>query len=120
SAGYAVGDRVAVLAHDGTHEFTVAGITGFGENDSLAGATLVGFDLTTAQQVMGKVGGVDQILVLAEPQVDAADLLTEIGDVVPDGVEALSGKTVAEEGSATMQSGLAVFTQVLLVFAAVS
>ena len=60
-----------VVLHDGTHAFTLVGITGFGESDSLAGATLAGFDLATAQQVLGKAGTVDQISVIADDGVDA-------------------------------------------------
>ena len=45
--------------------FTLVGIIGFGETDSLLGATLAGFDLPTAQQVLGKVGVVDEVDVMA-------------------------------------------------------
>src|SRR5690606_18797235 len=44
----------------------------------------------------------------------------EIARILPPGLEALSGEMVAEEGAIAMQDGLAMFTQILLVFAAVS
>ena len=41
---------------DGRRTFTLVGIVGFGETDSLLGATMAGFDLATAQRVLDKVG----------------------------------------------------------------
>jgi putative ABC transport system permease protein len=119
-AKYVVGDTVRVVLHDGTHAFTLVGITGFGDSDSLAGATLAGFDLATAQQVLGKAGTVDQISVIAGDGVDTSELVPQIAATLPHGIETLSGATLASEGAAAMQSGLAIFTQVLLAFAAVS
>ena len=119
-AKYVVGDTVRVVLHDGTHPFTLVGITGFGDSDSLAGATLAGFDLATAQQVLGRTGTIDQISVIAKDGVDPIELVPQIAAAMPKGIETLSGATLASEGSAAMQSGLAIFTQVLLAFAAVS
>jgi len=119
-ASYVVGDTVRIVLSDGTHPFTLVGITGFGDSDSLAGATLAGFDLATAQRVLGRTGTVDQISVIARDGVTSGDLVARIGATMPHGVETLSGATLASEGAAGMQSGLAIFTQVLLAFAAVS
>lgn len=119
-AAYAVGDTVGVVLHDGTHAFTLVGITGFGDSDSLAGATLAGFDLATAQQVLGRTSSVDQISVIATDGVDPGELMDRIAATMPPGVEVLTGTTLASENAAAMQSGLAIFTQVLLAFAAVS
>ncbi|HLS46808.1 MAG TPA: ABC transporter permease [Ornithinicoccus sp.] len=120
-AGYDLGDAVdIVLADGGARTFTIVAVTGFGDSDSLAGATLAGFDLATAQQVLGKAGQVDEIAVLAEPGVRSEELRSGIAEVLPPGAEALSGAEAAGEQAAAMQDGLAVFTQVLLVFAAVA
>ena len=56
AAGYQLGDRVGVVLRDGRRTFTLVGIVGFGETDSLLGATLAAFDLPTAQAVLGKEG----------------------------------------------------------------
>lgn len=119
-AGFVIGDTVQIVLHDGNHAFSLSGITGFGETDSLAGATLAGFDLRTSQDLLGKSGQVDQISVLAAPDVDVTELRSDIEAVIPTGVEALSGAEVADESAAAMQEGLAFFSQVLLVLAAVS
>jgi putative ABC transport system permease protein len=52
-AGFELGDPVDVVLQDGRRTFTLVAIIGFGETDSLLGATLAGFDLPTAQQVLG-------------------------------------------------------------------
>ena len=54
TAGFVLGDRVDVVFEEGRGTFTLVGIVGFGETDSLLGATLSGFDLATAQTVLGK------------------------------------------------------------------
>ena len=120
AASYVVGDTVGVMLHDGPHSFTLVGITGFGETDSLAGATMAGFDLTTAQQMLDRTGAVDQISVIATDGVESSVLIADVAAQMPQGIEVLTGTTLASEGVAAMQSGLAIFTQVLLVFAAVS
>jgi putative ABC transport system permease protein len=119
-AGYEVGDSVDIVFEDGRDTFTVVGIVGFGETDSLAGATLAGFDLPTAQQLLGKVGVVDAIDIRAAGDASAAQLRTDIAAILPADVEALTAQQVAEESSAAVRDGTAVFSQVLLVFAGVS
>ena len=119
-AGYQVGDTVDVVLQDSRSSFTLVGIVGFGDTDSLAGATLAGFDLPTAQQLLGKVGLVDEIEVRADDGVTAQALRADVGAVLPTGAEALTGQQVADEGSAAVRDAMSVFSQVLLVFAGVS
>ncbi|HEY3214763.1 MAG TPA: ABC transporter permease, partial [Actinomycetota bacterium] len=56
-----VGDRVEILFEGPPREFEVVGLAGFGESDSLFGATWAMFDLRTAQDVLGKQGKLDTI-----------------------------------------------------------
>ena len=69
-AGFAVGDDVTIVLEGGPKTFTLAGITGFGETDSLAGATMASFEMATAQELLGKTGKVDQINIAAADGVD--------------------------------------------------
>jgi putative ABC transport system permease protein len=119
-AGFVLGDRVDVVFEEGRGTFTLVGIVGFGETDSLLGATLSGFDLPTAQAVLGKEGVVDEIDVMAEEGVSARELRTRIDEVLPDGVEALTGEQVAADGTAAVRDAMGIFTTVLLVFAGVA
>jgi putative ABC transport system permease protein len=119
-AGYELGDRVDVVVLDGKRTFTLVAIIGFGETDSLLGATLAGFDLPTAQKVLGKEGVVDEVDVLAADDVTAEQLRERVADALPAGVEALTGDQVAAEGTDAVRDAMGIFTTVLLVFAGVS
>ena len=119
-AGFHLGDRVDVVLQDGRQTFTLVGTIGFGENDSLLGATMAGFDLTTAQRLFDKVGLVDEVDVQAEPGVSAGELRDRIAAVLPDEVEALTGDQVAADGSAAVRDAMGAFTTVLLAFAVIS
>ena len=119
-AGYELGDSVDVVLQDGRGTYTLVGIIGFGETDSLLGATMAGFDLSTAQQALGKVGVVDEVDIRATDGVTARELRDRIAGVLPDGVEALTGEQVASDGTEAVRSSLGIFTTVLLVFAGVS
>ncbi len=119
-AGFALGDQVDVVFEEGRGTFTLVGIVGFGETDSILGATLSGFDLPTAQAVLGKDGVVDEVDVLAEEGVGARELRDRIAAVLPEGAEALTGEQVAADGTAAVRDAMGIFTTVLLVFAGVA
>ena len=119
-AGFRIGDSVDVVLQDGRQTFTLVGIVGFGDNDSLLGATLAGFDLATAQQVLGKAGVVDEIDARAAAGVSTDQLRSRIATVLPDGVEAVTGQQVADDGTQSVKDALGIFTTVLLVFAGVA
>jgi putative ABC transport system permease protein len=119
-AGFQLGDRIDVVLQDGQQTFTLVGIIGFGDSDSLLGATMAGFDLTTAQRLFDKVGLLDEVDVQATAGVSSGELRDRIAASLPDGVEALTGDQVAADGSAAVRDAMGVFTTVLLVFAGIS
>ena len=64
-AGYAVGDRVALLTPGPRLEAEVVGVFTFGDSGGLAGASLTAFDRETAQALLGAGDGLTGIDVLA-------------------------------------------------------
>ncbi|KRF34148.1 ABC transporter permease [Nocardioides sp. Soil805] len=118
--GYALGDPVDVVLQDGPRTFRLVGVVGFGETDSLLGATLSGFDLATAQRVLGKEGVVDEVDVMAADGIDAEELRDRVAQVLPAGIEALTGAQVAEDGTQAVRDSMGIFTTIMLVFAGVS
>jgi putative ABC transport system permease protein len=118
--GYVLGSRVRIVLPDETAAFTLVGIVSHGNAESMAGATLAGFDLETAQKLYDKVGKVDGVAIRARPGVSPEKLRDEVAAILPPGLEALTGTEVAREGTEAIRDGLGIFTQVLLVFAAVS
>ncbi len=117
---FAVGDRVRILLPGPPQTFTITGIVTFGTADNLAGTTLAGFDLPTAQNLFNARGYYDTISVLARPGADNIRLQQAIAQALPPGVEVVTGQTVANEQSSAVNDALSFFSTALLVFAFIS
>ncbi len=115
-----VGDHVRVLLRGPTRTFTISGIVKFGTADNLAGATLAAFDVPTAQKLFNEVGHFDAVDVLAKPGADKAALQRAIARELPHGVEVVTGQTVANESTNSINQALSFFSTALLVFAFIS
>jgi putative ABC transport system permease protein len=115
-----VGDRVRILLIGPPRTFTISGIVTFGTANNLAGATLAAFDLPTAQQILGEPGQLSAVDVLAQPGADKARLQRAIAKTLPTGVEVVTGQTVADEATNSINQALSFFSTALLVFAFIS
>ncbi|HET6868137.1 MAG TPA: ABC transporter permease [Solirubrobacteraceae bacterium] len=117
---FAVGDRVLINLPNRPQTFTISGLVTFGSADNLAGVTLAGFDLPTAQALFNARHSYDTISVLAAPGADNVKLEREIAAILPPGVEVVSGQTVANELSTTVNNQLSFISTALLIFALIS
>lgn len=117
---FALGDQVTVIGTRGPDKYTLVGSVSYGSSNNLAGASLAAFQLSTAQQVIGKPGYVNQIDVAADPGVSTASLLTDIGPHLPHGFEVVTGQEAASENAATITQSLNGFNTFLLVFAGIA
>ncbi|HVC69712.1 MAG TPA: ABC transporter permease [Acidimicrobiales bacterium] len=115
-----IGQQVHVLLAGPTRTFTLTGIVTFGTANNLAGATLAAFDLPTAQSLFNRTGHYDAIDILAKPGVDTAQLQKSITRVLPPHVEVVTGQTVANESTNSINQALGFFSTALLVFAFIS
>jgi putative ABC transport system permease protein len=115
-----VGDRVKVLLIGPPQTFTISAIVTFGTANNLAGATLAAFDVPTAQQILGEPGHFAAVDVLAQPGADKAQLQRAIAKSLPPGVEVVTGQTVANEATTSINQALSFFSTALLVFAFIS
>jgi len=115
-----VGDRVRVLLIGPPQTFTISGIVTFGSADNLAGATLAAFDLGTAQQILGTPGHFEAIDILTRSGTDKAQVQRAIARTLPSGVEVVTGQTVADEATTSINQALSFFSTALLVFAFIS
>jgi len=115
-----IGDRVEILFEGPPAKFTLVGLAGFGDADSLGGATLAAFDTATAQRVLNAEGKFDAIDVAAEPGVSDVALRNRVASVLPKGVEAVTGAKAAEENAQQVKEGLGFFKTALLVFAGIA
>jgi putative ABC transport system permease protein len=117
---FALGDPVRVLLPSGTRTFTVSGIVTFGSDDNLIGITLAGFDQATAQSLFNLQGYYNTIEVRASSGADSGALQQEIAQILPAGVEVVSGQTVVSELSTAISNALSFISTALLIFALIS
>jgi putative ABC transport system permease protein len=120
SGGISVGDTATVLTQVGPTEVTVIGIATVGGADSLLGSTTVLFTDAAAQAMVGQPGRYDGIAVVALDGVNHETLAATVAEVLPAGVEALTGGELLAEDQANAAEGLAFFNAFLLTFAVVA
>jgi putative ABC transport system permease protein len=118
--GFTVGQRVKVLSVGAPRTFTISGIVQFGTASNLAGATLAAFTLPVAQAFALQPGKLDDINVVAAPGASKAAVQRAIAAVLPPGTEVVTGKTVADENTSSINRALGFFSTALLVFAFIS
>lgn len=117
---FAVGDMVTILLQGPPQEFEIVGVVTFGRADSPLGASLAIFELTTGQELMAEPGMVDVIDVVAAEGVSQEALSDQIADLLPDGVEAITGEKLAEENKNAVGEALSFFNTFMITFAAVA
>ena len=117
---FAVGQRVRILSAGPTRTFTITGIAQFGSANNLAGATLAAFTLPTAQDVVQEVGHLDDINVVTAPGASKPAVQQDIARALPRGVEVVTGQTVENESTNSVNQALSFFSTALLVFAFIS
>jgi putative ABC transport system permease protein len=115
-----VGDTVTVLLQGPPMRATIVGIVGFGQADNLGGATLVAFDLPTAEVALNGGGKFDAIEVTAKSGVSPQELKSRIAKVLPADYQAKTGEEAAQKTSDDIKQALSFFNIALLVFAAVA
>jgi putative ABC transport system permease protein len=117
---FAVGQPVKILLAGPTRTFTITGIVKFGTADNVAGTSIAAFALPTAQQVFQEPGRLDAINILTRSGADTATVQRAIQATVPTGVQVVTGKTVADEQTDSINQALGIFSTALLVFAFIS
>jgi putative ABC transport system permease protein len=115
-----VGDTVKVLLQGPPMQAQIVGIVGFGKTNNLLGATLVVFDLDTAEKVFDGNGAYDAIEVSADQGVSPTTLRSRIQPVLPKGFQAQTGAESAAQQSDDIKGALGFLTTTLLVFAGIS
>ena len=120
NADLAIGDTITVVAFNGPEDFELVGLASFGDADSLLGATLIAFELEESRRVFGYGDEFTGIVVQAESGVDAAELTAAISEVLPTGVEAVTGETEQNEQAAEINQSLSFLSIGLLAFAGVA
>jgi len=118
--GFHVGDRVRVLFEGPSREFTLVSTFGFGNVDSMAGATVVAFDMQTAQDVLGKAGQLDEIKIVVKPGFTQEQVRDNVSTLLGPRYEAITGTTDADRTAQTISKALGFFSTALMVFGGVA
>jgi len=117
---FAVGQQVRILSAEAPRTFTITGIVQFGTANNLAGATLAAFTLPTAQAIAQETGKLDDINAVAAPGASKAAVQRAIAQALPPGIEVVTGQTVVNESTSSVNQALSFFSTALLVFAFIS
>ncbi|MBV9203862.1 MAG: ABC transporter permease [Actinobacteria bacterium] len=117
---YAAGQTIGIAIAGHAVPFTITGITGYGSADSLAGGSMAIFSLPVAQQLFGKAGEYDQIVVKAAPGVPASQLRDRIASVLPAGDEAVTAASASASAARQINSDLGILTDFFLGFAGIA
>jgi putative ABC transport system permease protein len=116
-----VGDTVTITApRQDPKDYELVGIARFGTADSPGGASYAAFVMAEAQERLARPGTFDGIAVVAADGVSQAEVTAAISEVVPDGVEVLTGEEKTEEDQNAIAEGLAGFTTFLLGFVGIA
>jgi putative ABC transport system permease protein len=116
----ALGSQIDVLFRGPTQRFTVVGTVGYGSEKDLGGTTAAYFDNATAQKVLGTPGFFHEIDVRGDGTVSDAALAERIDAVMPQGAEAVTGKTVAQESSDAFHNQFKFLNVMFMTFAGIA
>jgi putative ABC transport system permease protein len=117
---FAVGDTIGIAIAGHAEPFTITGITGYGSADSIGGGSMAIFSLGTAQQLFGKAGVYDRIVVKAAPGVSATQLRDRVAAALPPGDEAVTSASASASAAQQVNSQLAILRDFFLGFAGIA
>ena len=117
--GISVGDNISIRSLQPEEQFTVSGITRWGQ-DNGGGAVFVLVDTPTAQRLFNYPDSYLAVTVAALPGVEESELAERLTDELPTGFEAVTSDVVANEFSDEFDVFITIFQNALLVFAAVA
>ncbi len=123
AAGYEVGDTAHVITagSEAILQPVVVGLAGYRDGGSLNGATVTVFDTATAQDLfLGGDDAFNDLWVTAEDGVSQEDLRDNVAAALPDGIEAVTGDTAADETATELLEAISFLRTFLLIFAGIS
>jgi putative ABC transport system permease protein len=117
---FAVGETIGIAIAGHAVPFTISGITGYGSGASIGGGSMAIFSLGAAQQLFGKTGEYDRIVVKAAPGVSATQLRDRVASVLPAGDEAVTAASASASAARQINGQLGILTDFFLGFAGIA
>lgn len=118
--GLRVGDQFQAVAKGPVRKFELTGVAQVRGLQDLGGATLVIFDLGSAQILFQTGSSFSSVVAAAEADVSQEELRRRIQSSLPSGYEAITQDAVVSEISEDISQGTQIVTRALLTFAGVS
>ncbi|MGI8461429.1 MAG: ABC transporter permease [Solirubrobacterales bacterium] len=118
--GFEVGDTVTIAGKEEAGEYELVGIATLGEVASFGGASIAVLTLPEARRVTGKEGKFDAISVAAADGTTPDQLVRNLGQVLPAGVQAETGAENVESQREDVAEFIGFLTTALLIFAGVA
>lgn len=115
-----VGDTIRVEGSGPLQRFRVSGLLQWGSSDSLGGATMVVFDLPTAQKLFGMNGRLTEIDVRSKEGVTPAQVVQQIKPLLPAQARALTVGEQIKEDQSEWSSFAKIIRYALLTFAGIA
>lgn len=113
---FGVGKEIRMSTTGALEPYTVVGLIGFGASDNLLGAAIVSVAFEVADEIFGADGKVDSIDLTIADGAELNPTLDAVQAVLPEGVEARSTQSVAEEQAGDTQEVLGFINTFFLVF----
>ncbi len=117
---FEVGETIGVQAEGPVERLRISGIIQFSSGLTIGGATLAGFDLATAQRLMGKEGQLDEIAVAAKPGVTPQAVIEQIREILPPTAQVRSGAVQAADDAADTNEFIGFLQAFLLAFGGIA
>jgi putative ABC transport system permease protein len=117
---FKIGQVVGVQAQGPVERLRVSGLVKFGSVSTIGGATLSGFDLSTAQHLFAKPGKLDEIAVAAAQGVSTPKLVASLDKVIPADTVVRTAKAQSHEDAKETDSFISFLQKFLLGFGGVA
>ena len=117
---FKVGQVIGVQATGPVERLRISGIVKFGSVSTIGGATLSGFDLSTAQKLFAKPGRLDEIAVAAVQGVSKTTLSSEIRSILPPSTQVRTAQAQSHEDAKETDSFISFLQKFLLGFGGVA
>ncbi|MDH3755098.1 MAG: FtsX-like permease family protein [Acidimicrobiia bacterium] len=117
---FVIGERYDMIGVEGREPFTLVGATQFGDENSIAGTTILGFLIDEIWRLDGADAVYHQIEIAAERDVAQQELVDNVAAGLPDGVEAITGDEATADDQEDFTTIINIFGNILLAFALVA
>lgn len=118
--GFVVGGTYDIIGATGREPFELVGISSFGEENALAGAIMLTFELDELQRLDDSEGQIQWISVTAAQGVDIDELVRNVEAALPASAEAVTNEEVVAEAKDEISGIIDIFGNILLAFALVT